>query len=92
MRTAHKVDDNQSKIVEGLRSIGATVQLLSGVGKGCPDLLVGIFKRNYCFEIKNPDQPKSTQALTSEEAIWHNEWKGQIAIVRTVEEALEAIK
>ena len=50
------------------------------------------FKRNYFFEVKNPDQPKSAQALTAEEAIWHNEWKGQVTIVRTVEEALQAIK
>ena len=89
---AKRTDMNQEKIVEALRSIGATVLILSGVGQGCPDIAVGIFKRNYFMEIKNPDQPKSAQALTAEEAIFHNGWKGQVAIVRTVEEALEAIK
>lgn len=89
---AHKVDDNQSKIVEALRSVGATVQILSGVGRGCPDLLVGIFRRNWLMEIKDGDKPRSAQALTAEEAIWHSEWKGQVAIVRNVDEALAAIK
>jgi hypothetical protein len=89
---ARKTDDNQSKIVEALRSIGATVQILSAVGHGCPDIAVGIFRRNYFFEIKNPDQPKSAQSLTADEAIWHNGWKGRVAIIRNVEEALEAIK
>ena len=88
---ARKVDDNQGKIVEALRRCGATVQILSGVGAGCPDILAGIFKRNFLLEIKNPDQPKSAQVLTADEAIWHNEWKGQVAVVRSVEEAVAAI-
>lgn len=92
MRTAHRVDDNQQKIVEALRSVGATVQILSAVGKGCPDLLVGIFKRNFLMEVKDGEKPLSAQSLTADEAIWHNEWKGQVAVVSNVDEALAAIK
>lgn len=88
---AHKIDDNQSKIVEALRSIGVSVFITSGIGKGYPDLTCGVFKKTYLLEVKNPDQSKSAQALTAEEAIFHNEWKGHVAIVRTVAEALEAI-
>ena len=91
MRYAHKVDSNQAKIVSALRAIGATVTILSAVGKGCPDLCVGIFRRNYLLEVKDGDKPPSAQAMTSEEAIWHNEWKGQAAIVRNVKEALAAV-
>ena len=89
---AKRTDDNQTEIVNGLRQVGATVQILSAVGEGCPDILVGIFGRNYVMEIKNPDQPKSAQALTAKEAIWHNEWKGQKSIVRNIDEALAEIR
>ena len=89
---ARRTDDNQTAIVEALRSIGATVQILSGVGHGCPDILVGIFKRNFLMEIKDGDKAASRQALTPEQGIWHNEWKGQVAIVRNAEEAIAAIQ
>ena len=89
---ARRIDDNQTEIVQALRAIGATVAITSAQGHGFPDLCVGIFKRTYLLEVKNPNQPKSAQALTAEEAIWHNEWKGQVAIVRNVTEAIEAIQ
>ena len=89
---ARKIDINQPKIVDQLRQCGISVQVLSAVGKGCPDLLCGVGGRNFLLELKNPDQPPSKQALTAEEAIWHNEWKGKVAIVRDIDEALAAIK
>ena len=49
MRRQAKVDANQSDIVAGLRSIGATVQPLHAVGKGCPDLLIGYRGDNYAI-------------------------------------------
>lgn len=88
---ARKIDENQPAIVDQLRQCGITVQVLSATGKGCPDLLCGVNGRNYLLELKNPDQPKSSQALTADEAIWHNEWKGQVAIVRNIDEALAEI-
>lgn len=91
MRRAARTDDNQTQIVEALRAVGATVQILSGVGHGCPDLLAGISGRNVLMEVKNPDQPRSGQALTADEAIWHNEWKGKVHIVNSVESAMNAL-
>jgi hypothetical protein len=91
MRTAARTDDNQTKIVEALRSIGASVLVMSQLGHGAPDLAVGIFKRTFFLEIKNPDQPKSAQSLTADEAIFADDWKGHYAIVRTPEEAIAAI-
>ena len=88
---ARKIDGNQGTIVDALRQCGATVQILSAVGSGCPDILVGINKRNYLFELKNPEQSKSDQQLTPQEAIWINEWNGQVAVVTTPEEAIAAI-
>ena len=47
-----RVDMNQPEIVADLRGIGATVQHLHMVGKGCPDILVGFRGNNWLFEIK----------------------------------------
>jgi hypothetical protein len=88
---ARRVDANQTPIVDALRAIGCTVQSLAMVGQGVPDLLVGINGRNFLMEVKNEDQPPSKQSLTTDELLWHNEWKGKVAIVRNVKEALAAI-
>ena len=53
MRRAAKVDDNHREIVRALRDCGATVQDLSPVGAGCPDILVGWQGRNHLIEIKD---------------------------------------
>lgn len=42
MRRAARTDANQTAIVEALRKCGASVQSLAAVGKGVPDLLVGL--------------------------------------------------
>ena len=84
----HKTDHNQAEIIEALRAVGATVQDLSKVGNGAPDILVGHRGCNYLMEIKNPDTKGKLNLL---QRIWHQDWCGQRAVVRTVEEALREI-
>jgi hypothetical protein len=91
MRRAAAVDGNQADIVKALRQIGATVQTCHGVGKGFPDLCVGWQGATYLLEVKDPSKPKADQRLTDAQVKWHNEWRGHVAVVRTVVEALEAI-
>lgn len=91
MTYARRTDDNQTEVIKALRAIGCTVQSLSGVGEGCPDLLVGRNGINYVLEVKDGSKPPSDQSLTTKEAIWHNEWKGQKAVVASVREALAAV-
>ena len=86
MRKHGRVDKNQASIVKALRQAGATVTLLSAVGGGVPDLIAGFRKKNYLVEIKG-DKGK----LTPDQEVWHEEWKGQVAIVRTEEEGLKLI-
>ena len=83
----HKTDDNQQEIIDALRAIGASVQDLSKVGGGCPDILVG-FRGNHLLEIKNPETKGKLNML---QKVWHKNWHGQVAVVRTVEEAFRAI-
>jgi hypothetical protein len=92
MRRASRVDDNQAEIVAALRKVGASVQSLASIGKGCPDLLVGFNGRTYLMEIKDPTKPKSDIQLTPDQREWHSKWCGSsIAIVYGVEAAFKII-
>ena len=86
-----RVDKNQKAIVSALRQIGATVQVLSDVGKGCPDLLVAMYGINYLLEVKDGNKPPSKRRLTPAEQRWHMEWNGQVAIVNSVDEAIRTV-
>ena len=86
MRRDAKADENQPAIVEALRAVGATVQHLHMIGQGCPDIVVGYQGSNYLLEIKSADGK-----LTYSEGEWHLDWQGQVAIVRTIDDALDAV-
>ena len=86
MRRAAKVDANQEEIVSALRAVGASVQSLAPVGKGCPDLLVGFRGSNYLLEVKaGRGQPNDLQQR------WHTEWCAPVFVVRCAQDALQAI-
>ena len=89
MRQRAKVDANHRDIVYALRKAGASVQSLAAIGKGCPDLLVGIAGRNLVMEVKDGNKPPSGRALTADEQQWFEMWKGKVVIVESVEEALK---
>ena len=87
MRRAARADRNQAQIVAALRKVGATVLHLHSLGRGAPDILAGYRGRNILMEIKTPKGK-----LTPQESDFMWGWKGQYAEVRTVDEALLAIK
>ncbi len=90
-RTAAKVDANQSRIVSALRKVGASVQPLHAVGKGCPDLLVGWRGCNFLIEVKDGEKVASKQKLNADQCAWHGSWAGQVAVARSEDEALAVL-
>lgn len=88
MRRRARVDENQPEIVEALRKMGATVQHLSAVGQGCPDLLVGYEGLNLLMEIKWPLGTPSQRELTPAQKVWHKKWRGHVAVVTSAAEAV----
>jgi len=85
--TLGRRDGNEREIIEALKQVGCDVRYLNWPA----DLLVGNAGRNYLLEVKDPEQPPSKRGLTTVEKEFHDNWRGQVAIVETIEEALEAV-
>ena len=92
MRKAAKTDRNQTEIVKALRAIGATVQSLAAIGKGCPDLLIGFGGKNFLMEIKDGEAVLSKQQLTPDQIGWHLQWRGSVHVVKSKYEALKILQ
>jgi Holliday junction resolvase len=91
MRAA-KIDANQEAVVTALRTAGASVQSLAGVGKGVPDLLVGFKGQTLLFEVKDGFKAPSARLLTEDQIRWHGSWKGgALAVVDSPDAALRMI-
>lgn len=88
MRRAAKIDANQNQVVDALRRLGYSVLHLHTIGKGCPDILVGKSGKNYLFEIKDPEKPRSSRKLTEDEEEFRSKWRGQVHTIHTWEEAM----
>ena len=84
-----KVDNNQLEIVKAFRSMGATVLNLSGVGKGCPDLLIGYKnKPSVLVEIKS-----KTGKFTEPQLKFMEQWQGgPVNRIDSVDGAIRLIK
>lgn len=67
MRRAARIDDNQPAVVFALRSIGANVEVTSGMGDGFPDLVVMWRGRVFFLEVKDGAKTASARLLTPKE-------------------------
>lgn len=92
MRRIARTDGNHSKVIEQCRRLGMTVHSTHNVHDGFPDIVVGYGGRNFLFEIKDPEKPKSARKLTADEMKWHGGWKGQVNTVETIDDILDIIK
>ena len=82
MRRAAKVDKNQREIIAALKQIGCTVHVL-----GQPvDLIAGRGARNWLIECKS-----RTGKKTPGQVEFFANWKGQVRIVRSAQEAVDLI-
>ena len=79
-----KRDENEVEIVKALRVAGASVAHLSS--KGIPDLLVSFRNKLFLMEVKMPGKK-----LTPEQVKFHENWKGKIHIIKSVDEAIEIL-
>jgi len=82
-----RVDSVQPQIVDSLRRLGVSICHLHSLGHGVPDILCGYRGINTLMEIKSGPRAK----LTEDELRWHARWAGQVAVVHSVEEALDIL-
>lgn len=92
MRLKAKVDANQKRIVKSLRGVpGVTVAITSQLGKGFVDIVVGYKGMNYLIELKDGEKVKSARKLTEDEVVFHDNWKGQVAVCNSFDEIFKLI-
>ena len=87
----HGKDATQDTIRDALVAAGATVQDLSRIGGGVPDLLVGYHGANYLIEAKSPTGVKHQTGLRPTQEDWHSKWTGQVNVANSPEQALAII-
>jgi Holliday junction resolvase len=88
----YRVDSNQPEVVKYLREKGVIVKHTHMVGSGFCDIVCGYKGKNFLFEIKDGDKPTSAKQLTAAEKIFHFEWKGQIDVIESGEQAWDIIQ
>jgi hypothetical protein len=87
-----RTDSNHAEIIKALRKIpNLSVFSTHEVGKGFPDIVIGYKGINYLIEIKDGNKPPSARKLTPDEVKFHQDWKGQITIIKNIDELLEII-
>ena len=90
-----RVDMNQRRLTELWRKMGVSVWVTSPLGTGT-DVVLGLVddlgKRiNLLVEIKDGEKVPSAQKLTEREVKFHTEWKGQVCIINSEEQAMALI-
>lgn len=86
-----RVDSNQPAIVAQFRNRGASVAILSEIGRGVPDLAIGVC-RGYLepytafIEIKDGSKPPSARKLTPDEQKFKDGWQGNYEVVTSIED------
>ncbi len=79
----HRADHNQNEIVAALEAIGCTVYKI-----GRPvDLVVGRGAKNWLIDCKS-----KTGKKTPFQERFFTEWKGQVRIVRSAQEAIDLVQ
>jgi len=91
MRVRARKDSNHVEIVKAFRDLGATVLDTAQLGKGAPDIIIAMDRQTVSVEIKDGSKPPSARLLTTDEAKFHDEWKGWIEIVYTVDDVVRIV-
>lgn len=81
MRMKARRDGNHKEIVGYLHRIGFSVLDLAAVGRGCPDVLVGMASQNFLIEIKDGSKSPSQRPLTPQQKEFHGAWLGHVTVI-----------
>lgn len=92
-RRRARVDRNHREVVRVLEAAGCTVVDLSGVGGGCPDLLVGYMRETTLIEVKADEEAARRKGKTAtRQQEFRATWRGRpVHVVKDAEGALRAV-
>lgn len=86
----YKTDGNQKEVVGILREHNLSVLSLASVGRGCPDLLIGLPDgRNVLIELK--DRRGRGARFTDHENRFLNTWQGECHVCFNADDALRVL-
>jgi len=85
--TFKRRDRNHVEIRNGLRDVGVFVLDIADMGKGVPDLLTVWERRVKLLEVKMPGE-----GLTPDEEKFHGKYPGDIAIVYSLQQAIQEVR
>ena len=92
---ARRVDANQAEIMAAARAMGCSVADTSSIGNGFPDLVIGLVtlkgRINLIVEVKDGAKPPSARKLTGDEREFRDAWRGQYAVVSSIDELRELL-
>lgn len=92
VRRTARIDENQPALVALARKLGASVWITSSLGKGAPDVVLGLPSGNVLVEIKDGSKPPSRRQLTPDEQEFHAKWRGPIAVVETADDMMKLVQ
>jgi len=82
-----RTDSLQAAVIQELERAGWSVQSLSQVGNGVPDLLVATPEgETFLIEVKAPGRE-----LSERQRRWKSRWKGRVVVVRSLEEVARIV-
>lgn len=101
MRRAARVDENQAAIIDALKRVGVSVEI---IGKPLDLLIWSVARCPHCggaladgktelMEVKNPERTSADpqSRWTKEQAEFLARWYGKVHVVRTPEEAVRLV-
>jgi hypothetical protein len=91
VRKWNRIDANQTETVKALRQAGCSVAILSSIGRGIPDLLVGRNGKNILLELKDGSLSPARRALSVDEQKFVVNWRGQVGLAESPAEAVSYV-
>jgi len=84
----HRTDTLQTAVVQALEQAGWSVQSLSQVGHGVPDLLVASpAGETFLIEVK-----ARGRELSERQRRWRSQWNGKVVVVRSLDEVARIVE
>ena len=90
-RRAAKKDANHNEVADVFIALGYSVLDVSQL-KNCCDLIAAKGKRSIAVEVKDGSKPPSARKLSSGELKFKEYWRGEWALIESVNDVIELDK